>query len=409
MRHAGYKFFAPSPASSVGRPPHSHPYPMRPAPALASDKESTWASGQVGEQRMRAVLERMLGDGWVGLVGYFNRGGEMDLLVVGPSAVVAIEVKYLNGVVHCRGDRWTRDKFDRHGNLVEQDLPVQDRKGRAPSRQVNESADALEAFLASRGQRIKVRRAVVLAHDLSRLGEVKGPGVDFVDALASSDFSSRLRTLLAGGADHPQAGYDVNALVDLIERDHAFHSRRKAVRQGQGTEAAGPAAARAVATATQPERLPQRIVIRPDRSVHVMPPLALRQLDSLVRDIKALCASNEWDLACHERVRLVVSGHLMSGARWTVLSAAQGTLPEGRERELLQRLILACRQSFDFEDRTLCAIVVPMAVRLQSEVHSGKGISEGAPNMLALPSLQVARAAGAVRVVFGARMYTGRG
>ena len=91
--------------------------PRPPDLARPSDKEEKWAGGQLGEQRLRACLERMLGDGWVVLAGYFNRGGEMDLLIVGPSAIVAVEVKYLNGVVHCRGQQWTRDKYDLFGGL----------------------------------------------------------------------------------------------------------------------------------------------------------------------------------------------------------------------------------------------------------------------------------------------------
>jgi len=56
------------------------------------------------------------GDEWVGLAGYFNRGGEMDLPVLMPWAIVAIAVKTLNGVVHCRGKQWSRDKYDNYGH-----------------------------------------------------------------------------------------------------------------------------------------------------------------------------------------------------------------------------------------------------------------------------------------------------
>lgn len=382
--------------------------PRPPVLARPSDKEEKWAGGQLGEQRVRACLERMLGDGWVVLAGYFNRGGEMDLLVVGPSAIVAVEVKYLNGVVHCCGQQWTRDKYDRFGNLVEQGLPVQDKKGRAPNRQINESADALEGFLTSRGQLVKVRRAVVLAHDASRLGEVTDPGVDFIGALASNDFNSRLRTLLVGGADHTGAGFDVEALVTLIQRDHAYHARRKAARESHAPDV-GVAAVRPHSTAPgEPKPLPERIIVPVSARDHALPPFVLRQIDSLVSDVKALCASSGEDRVGHERVCQAVSGHLMSGARWTVLSAADGTLGPGPERELLRGMMVTCRQSFDFDDRTLSAIVVPVAVRLQSEVHAGQGVADGAPEMLSLPCLRMARAIGALRVAFGTRMYAAK-
>lgn len=383
------------------------PEPSQPVLDLPSEQERRWASGQEGEQRVRSCLEGMLGDDWTVVAGYRNRGGEMDLLVLGPSALVAVEVKYLNGVVHCRGQDWTLDKYDKYGNLVEQGLPVRDRKGRAPNRQVNESANALETFLASRGQRVKVKRAVVLAHEASRLGEVSDPGVDFVGALASRDFKSQLQTLLVGKVEHPTAGFDVAAIVGLVQKDHAYHARRIA---GQNVAPAEgrPKAATPKATAEQPVLLPERIVAPLSAGNVAMSPLALRQLEALVSDIRILAASNGTDEQCRDRVRRAVSGHLMSGARWTVLSGSQGTLRPGPERNLLQQMIRACRQSFDFEDRTLCAVVAPLAVKLQSVVHAGQGVDEGAADMLSLPSLIMSSVWGAKKVAFGARFYAAK-
>ncbi len=60
----------------------------------------------------------------------------------GPEGIAAIEIKHLNGVIHCRRDRWRRDKYDNYGNMVERGVAIQDRGGRSPSRQVNEVADA---------------------------------------------------------------------------------------------------------------------------------------------------------------------------------------------------------------------------------------------------------------------------
>lgn len=375
--------------------------PARPVLDLPSEQENKWASGQAGEQRVRSRLDGLLGEEWTAVAGYRNRGGEMDLLVVGPSAVVAVEVKYLNGVVHCRGQEWTRDKYDRYGNLVEAALPVRDRKGRAPNRQVNESADVLEAFLGSRGQRVKVRRAVVLAHDASRLGEVKDPGVDFVGALTSGDFDSGLRALLVVEAERSQGDLDVAAIVALVQRDHAHHARRLAGRESRGPEAE-------LAPTVRPALLPERIVAPLSAGNATMSPLALRQLEALVRDIRLLSASEGNDQECRERVRRSVSGHLMSGARWTVLSASQGTLGVGPERELLQQMIVNCRQTFDFEDRTLCAIVAPVAVRLKSEVHAGQGVDEGAADMMSLPCLIMPRVLGATKVAFASQMYAAK-
>lgn len=382
--------------------------PTRPTLTGPSDQEARWVGGQVGEQKVRARLGRLLGDEWVALAGYFNRGGEMDLLVLGPWAVVAIEIKSLNGVVHCRGNQWIRDKYDRYGNLVEQGLPVRDLKGRAPNQQINESANALESFLASRGHAVNVRRAVVLAHDSSRLGDVSDPGVDFVGALTSNDFASRLRTLLVGGADHPGAGFDVEALVKLVQRDHAYHQRRKAARDGRIPD--GVAAVRPPQAEVPSANGPSPTLATPTKAAdrHALSPLVLRQIQSLRRDVKELHASHGFDLECDRRVRQAVSGYLQSGARWTVLSVTGGGLEPGPERELLGSVIAECRQIVELEDRTLHAIVVPMAVRLCSEVHAGRGVSNGAPEMLGLPSAVMPRAIGALRVAFGTRLYTGK-
>ena len=63
---------------------------------------------------------RALGDDWVLMRGYRNKLGEIDHLLFGPGGLVAIEVKNINGTVHCEGDKWRVDKYDRYGNLVEQ-------------------------------------------------------------------------------------------------------------------------------------------------------------------------------------------------------------------------------------------------------------------------------------------------
>jgi len=71
--------------------------------------------------------------------------------------------------VHVDGDRWRADKYDNYGNLVEQRV-IADRKGRSPSVQLSEPAEALERFLHARGQPVAVQRVVVLTHRRSRLG-----------------------------------------------------------------------------------------------------------------------------------------------------------------------------------------------------------------------------------------------
>jgi len=61
--------------------------------------------------------------------GYHNPGGEVDQLLVGPSGVLAVEIKFINGKVFCDGDSCWRDKYDKYGNLVQESVPISDRRG----------------------------------------------------------------------------------------------------------------------------------------------------------------------------------------------------------------------------------------------------------------------------------------
>ena len=206
--------------------------PDAPTTAPVGNADAVWGAGRSGELRVREALSGVLDDRWVGLTGYLNRGGETDLLVVGPTAIVAFEVKNLSGVVYCRGGRWFQDKHDRHGNTVMASVPVKDRNGRSPSRQINEPADQLESFLASRAHRLRVVRAVVVAHASGRLGPVEDPGVDFVGAVSSRDFRERLQGLFTPGAGAPS--HRVDQIVALVEQDHAHHARRRGAGDRRG-------------------------------------------------------------------------------------------------------------------------------------------------------------------------------
>jgi Holliday junction resolvase-like predicted endonuclease len=139
--------------------------------AVPTDQESRLAAGIAGERKVAAELGRALGDDWVLMRGYQNKLGEIDHLLFGPGGLVAIEVKNINGTVHCDGDRWRVDKYDRYGNLAEQyDLADGGKRQRSPSLQLNEPADLLEDFLHSRGEDVDVLRVVLLTHPRSRIG-----------------------------------------------------------------------------------------------------------------------------------------------------------------------------------------------------------------------------------------------
>jgi Nuclease-related domain len=199
--------------------------PRRPTvDADPTDAEEKIKAGIAGEQLVAVELGRALGDDWTLLRGYRNRRGEIDHLLLGPRGLFAIEVKNINATVQIDGDRWRADKYDNYGNLVEQ-RPITDRKGRSPSEQLNESASELERFLHERGQRVTVRRVVVLTHRRSRLGATRDRTVQVGTSVGY------VLGLVGESADELGAGERAE-IQRLIRRDHDFHSTSR--RRGQG-------------------------------------------------------------------------------------------------------------------------------------------------------------------------------
>lgn len=192
-----------------------------PAVSAPTEEESKLAAGVEGEQFVADELGRTLGDDWVLLRGYKNSRGEIDHLLLGPKGMVAIEVKNINGTVHCDGDSWRVDKYDRYGNLVEQ-YSIGDRgaRQRSPSVQLNEPADALEEFLRSRGQDVGVLRVVLLAHPKSKVGTCHRATVSIFTRASEV---TRLLTKVKQPLDPATRA----KLEELIIRDHRHHAGRR--------------------------------------------------------------------------------------------------------------------------------------------------------------------------------------
>jgi hypothetical protein len=188
-----------------------------------SDQEEILAAGITGERLVSAALGRALGDEWILLRGYRNNRGEIDHLVLGPGGLMAIESKHRNATVHCNGDSWWFEKFDRYGNLVERG-PFRDRGGRSPSEQLSEPSQALEAFLAKRGHPVQIMRVVLLTHPRSRLGNCRNPTV----GIATS--TDRIIGML-NGSPRVFSPEQLPELEDLIVGDHRFHQNRRRHRE----------------------------------------------------------------------------------------------------------------------------------------------------------------------------------
>ncbi len=197
--------------------------PARPRPVRApSEEEAKLEAGIKGEQLVADELGRALGDDWVLLRGYHNRRGEIDHLLLGPRGLVAIEVKNQNGTVHCDGDSWWIDKYDRYGNQVEPrtEMTDQGKRHRSPSVQLNEPADLLEEFLRSRGEDVDLLRVVLLAHRRARIGNCRGATVSiFTD---TSEIIALMRKV-----PQPLDGPRRQRLRELVVQDHRYHAAHR--------------------------------------------------------------------------------------------------------------------------------------------------------------------------------------
>src|SRR6185369_569281 len=154
--------------------------PPQPLMRLADTEEIVWNAGSHGEAIVAQTLGAALGDDWILLQGYCNCAGEIDQILIGPPGIVALEIKYATGVIHCDGNRWWRDRYDQWGNNVGTGEPLQDRRGRSPSDQVNAVADRLQEFLRKRSTVSRVYRVVIFSHANAQLGELREIAVNRV-------------------------------------------------------------------------------------------------------------------------------------------------------------------------------------------------------------------------------------
>ena len=199
--------------------------PARPERMESSDEELVWQAGNEGERRVASHLSSLLDDDWTLISGYRGPGGEVDQILVGPRGVCAMETKYLNGTVFVNGDSWKLDKYDNYGNRVESGRAIEDRRGRSPSEQVNGAVKPLERFLSKRGPVKRISRTVILTHDKSRVGRVRGKTVDYVGTLDDLDVD-RLFPRRTPRLD-PEAAMSV---VQRIQGDHEYHRKRSSNR-----------------------------------------------------------------------------------------------------------------------------------------------------------------------------------
>lgn len=154
--------------------------PRKPKPLPITVQEMKLRAGKAGEMVLQNYMGSFLDNSWTLITGIKTRKGELDALLIGPQGLFAFEVKTRKGVVSANGDTWILDKYDRYGNLVERELPICDKTGRSPSRQLNEAVEALYGILPGSLKNTPISRIVVFPHPETRFGSFSNPTVDLV-------------------------------------------------------------------------------------------------------------------------------------------------------------------------------------------------------------------------------------
>lgn len=157
--------------------PHKPQDPPRPTKEEIDEEDKAFKAGLDGENAVERKLAESLDDSWIGFRGFHGARGEIDFVLAGPGGLAAIEVKCLNGHLTCDGDSWTRDKYDAYGNCVETDLPVRDKGGRSPSRQLREAAGWLHREIRKNLPHCPLRTLIVLSHERSKIEAAKNLGI----------------------------------------------------------------------------------------------------------------------------------------------------------------------------------------------------------------------------------------
>ncbi len=211
--------------------------PCVPVPEGPGGEERRYTSGREGELKVDEYLGSLLGDEWIVLAGYRNIKGEIDRILVGPMGIFAMEIKNINGLVSCDGDVWTRDKYDRYGNLKESNVLIidgkKDGRRRCPGKQLNEPADVLERYLGRMFPNLRICRIVVFTHERATLGTIQNSSVDQVVHISSWKLE-----ITFGKSSFRLTGCDAQKVVRKIEDSHRYMERVLRSHGGTSEEAA---------------------------------------------------------------------------------------------------------------------------------------------------------------------------
>jgi hypothetical protein len=216
--------------SRFRRAQQERPAPPLPPPYEPTAREAQLQAGIEGEQLVANRFAAVLGDEWVLFRGYKNRAGEIDHLLLGPQALIAMEGKHQNGRISCNGDEWWFQKLNSRGLGIEDKWGrIADRRGRAPTRQLNDSVKQLAAFLGSRVQDVDIGTVLLFTHPRTQWGALQNLTVQLVGTTADHVLE---RFVYGRNAQYDEV--KLRELERLIARDHHHHEQRRGQRRGRG-------------------------------------------------------------------------------------------------------------------------------------------------------------------------------
>lgn len=112
-----------------------------------------------------------------------------------------------------------RQKYDRTGAPVTQ-VPIQDRTGRSPSQQLNESATHLMESLSQRGVVCEITRAIILMHPDARLSTADTPTVQIL-------LLNNVQRLLWDMCRSASRSIPIDPVVEGVKDDHRHWEERR--------------------------------------------------------------------------------------------------------------------------------------------------------------------------------------
>ena len=370
-----------------------------------SDAERILQSGDAGQRSVIDRLAAQLDDGWIALSGYTNHRGEIDTVLVGPEGVACIEVKALNAQLTIDGDEWIRRRIGRSGDVLDGPSAVLDMGGRSPSRQLNEPADHLRLWLQRHGLSMPIHRWVVLAHANSTLGSTRNLTVD---AVVRTEHLG-VRTLLAKRPIVPLTTHELGRIRELIERDHRHHAARRSKSSTASNDKVAPTLAQL------PQETPEPVLPMPQHGGYAgipkNPPrreetesLHQRRISQLAAVARRIAAGTVRDDQ-RDKLQAAISHDIVVREEPVDTPDLLEHVRREPAAEVVRQMIDDAMQVFEFADRSLVGLVVPVSVRYRSFGEDRLTRSRANEGNLQTLEHVLRKTLGAERVIFDRRLY----